>query len=106
MNKALPLRATAMGILFQPRFQGANRRGQEPVPSAQAANDLLLDLAALPVGADDLQILVSGPFNDTTFNPDEHARIMAINLNHCQVISGSIMHIVGHYICQLLTTAT
>jgi len=41
-------------------------------------DSLLPHLAAFPVGADDLQILVSDAFADITFNPNEHAAIMAL----------------------------
>jgi hypothetical protein len=48
------------------------------VPASQGADDLLPDLTALAVGADDLQVFVSDAFADITFNPDEHVVIMAL----------------------------
>jgi hypothetical protein len=61
-----------------------------------------LTLPPFPVGADNLQIFVRGSFNDTTFNPDEHANIMAINLEDCQDIIRPKRQIVGHYSLQFI----
>ena len=53
-------------------------RGHQMVSPSQGADDLLPDLAALAVGADDLQIFVSAAPPNTTFIPHEHVYNMQI----------------------------
>lgn len=50
--------------------------GEQDVAAAERGEDLLPDTALLAVGADDLEVLVGPAVLDTTFRPDEHARIV------------------------------
>jgi hypothetical protein len=94
----VPVKEPALQVLPHPGQKGRGpvkvlqgqavepRRGHRPdplradqmVPASQGADDLLPDLTALAVGADDLQVFVSDAFADITFNPDEHVVIMAL----------------------------
>jgi hypothetical protein len=48
------------------------------VSPSQGADDLLPDLIALPVGADDLEVFIHAAPANTTFIPHEHAFNMQI----------------------------